>query len=108
MVARMSIFAMMLLLAAGRPGGVLEELDEARTALVTRVSPAVVQVLVTGYSPIKQGAVGLFARQQALGSGVIVDPSGFILTNEHVIHGAQRVVVLLPSGPGSYISAQRC
>jgi serine protease Do len=100
MVTRMSMVAMLLLLAAGRPAGVLEELDEARTALVSRVSPTVVQVLVTGYSPIKQGAVGLFARQQALGSGVIVDPSGFILTNEHVIHGAQRVVVLLPSGPG--------
>jgi len=34
-----------------------------------------------------------------------VDPTGYILTNEHVIHGAQRVSVLLPAVPGTSPSA---
>ena len=36
--------------------------------------------------------------QKTLGSGVIVDDSGFILTNNHVINGADRISVLLYDG----------
>jgi serine protease Do len=34
-------------------------------------------------------------REQSLGSGVIVNPNGYILTNNHVINGAKDVKVLL-------------
>jgi len=34
-------------------------------------------------------------RQTGLGSGVIVDPSGYILTNNHVIRGADEIKVTL-------------
>lgn len=34
-------------------------------------------------------------RQQGLGSGVIVDPRGYILTNEHVVRGADELTVAL-------------
>ncbi len=37
-------------------------------------------------------------RQRGLGSGVIIDPEGYILTNEHVVHGANKVTVTLPDG----------
>ena len=37
-------------------------------------------------------------KQRGLGTGVIVDPDGYILTNEHVIHGADKVTVTLPDG----------
>jgi serine protease Do len=37
-------------------------------------------------------------KQFGLGSGVIVDPQGYILTNEHVIDGADKIKVTLPDG----------
>lgn len=37
-------------------------------------------------------------KQRGLGTGVLIDPQGVILTNEHVIHGADKVTVTLPDG----------
>ncbi len=41
------------------------------------------------------GAVPEQRRGQALGSGVIVDPNGYILTNNHVVEKADRIQVTL-------------
>ena len=37
-------------------------------------------------------------RRFGLGSGVIIDARGFILTNEHVVAGADKITVTLASG----------
>ncbi len=37
-------------------------------------------------------------KQIGLGSGVIIDPEGYILTNEHVVDGADKITVTLPDG----------
>lgn len=37
-------------------------------------------------------------KQQGLGSGVIIDTEGFILTNEHVVSNADKITVTLPDG----------
>ncbi len=37
-------------------------------------------------------------RGHGLGTGVLIDPEGYILTNEHVVHGAEQVKVTLPDG----------
>lgn len=37
-------------------------------------------------------------KQMGLGSGVIIDPKGYILTNEHVINNADKITVTLPDG----------
>src|SRR4029077_18359193 len=70
-----------------------------------RVSPSVVQVLVTGYGPVEDPGRGdtdvVIGRQRSMGSGVIVDPDGFIITNAHVISGAQRVQVVVPAAHAS-------
>jgi serine protease Do len=90
---------------AARPAGgspVLHELNTAVAHLVAQVSPAVVQIRVTGYGPSgdSPGAEGpLVSRQRTIGSGVVVDSSGYVLTNDHVIRGAQRIQVVLPGSP---------
>ncbi len=57
-----------------------------REAALAKVQPSVVQVNVT----LSQGA--------GIGSGVIIDKRGFIVTNNHVIAGAQRIEVALLNG----------
>ena len=81
------------------PPGVLIQLNSALQSLAARVSPAVVQILVTGYGPLREedrSQTAFIVRQKAVGSGVIVDSSGYIMTNAHVVEGAQRIRVALP------------
>src|SRR5579859_6540752 len=78
-----------------KPNSLAEFSGEIRL-LSRRVSPAVVQISVSGYGPLDQStghSVGLFGRQDSLGSGVIVDPDGYIITNAHVVSGAVRIRV---------------
>ncbi len=82
-----------------QPMTVLQQMNSALQTLVAKVSPGVVQVLVTGIGTSvksEQGQTALIVRQHAVGSGVIVDPSGYIVTNAHVVQGAQRIRIALP------------
>jgi serine protease Do len=77
----------------------LMQINNAMEGLAAKVSPAVVQILVTGYGPLHEESrsqTALIVRQHAVGSGVIVDPTGYIITNNHVVEGAQRIRVALP------------
>src|SRR5246127_1520231 len=78
---------------------VLVQLNSALENLAARVSPAVVQILVTSYgtaSEENRSQTAFIVRQHAVGSGVIVDSNGYIMTNAHVVEGAQRIRVALP------------
>jgi serine protease Do len=78
---------------------VLGELNDELQQLAAQVSPAVVQILVTGYGPLREedkSQTAFIVRQHAVGSGVIVDSNGYIMTNAHVVEGAQRIRVALP------------
>jgi serine protease Do len=85
-------------------GDALRRWNESADALVRRVSPSVVQITVTGYGTVSEGDRGnagvVIGRQKAIGSGFVIDASGYILTNAHVVNGAQRVQVALPSAEG--------
>jgi len=43
-------------------------------------------------------------RRTGTGSGVIVDPNGYILTNNHVVDGATRIKVKLNKEPQEYVA----
>src|SRR5512143_3135719 len=65
--------------------------------VVERVSPAVVNIsaesIVREVDPFFGGLFGGPRRTQALGSGLIIDAAGIVLTNAHVIEGASKIVV---------------
>jgi serine protease Do len=70
---------------------------EATTRLV---SPSVVEIFTTSYAPgegVVPRTADLVTTQRASGSGVIVDPAGYIVTNAHVVRGAQRLRVEIPT-----------
>src|SRR4029077_19564893 len=80
--------------------GLLRDLNASVVDLTTRVSASVVQIIVTGYGPVddhtRNGETGVvIGPQRTSGSGAIIDPDGYIITNAHVVVGAKRVQVVL-------------
>lgn len=91
-----------------RDAGGLRQMSSAFEALADRVSPAVVEVLVSGYGADEEegGAPDApISRMSSQGSGVIVDPDGYIITNYHVINGAQQVKVVVTPPLGTHAQA---
>jgi serine protease Do len=87
---------------ANAPRGSLIDLSRSLQDLAAKVSPSVVQIFVTGYAaPDKEDRVssGEPALEHSSGSGVIVDPDGYIVTNGHVVENATRIEVELPFDP---------
>ncbi|MHB8735034.1 MAG: DegQ family serine endoprotease [Terriglobales bacterium] len=87
--------------------------DRAMEALAQRVTPAVVNIVVTSHAQNQGGDGNDAARQffgqffgghqppqgpqfeQGSGSGVILSPDGYIVTNNHVVEGATSIRVTL-------------
>ena len=80
----------------------LVRMNEAIAALTSQVWPSVVQILVTSYGPredLNRGDTStVVGRQRSSGSGFVIDPDGYVVTNAHVVSGAQRVQIVLPAG----------
>jgi serine protease Do len=77
----------------------LSDLSRSLQDLAAKVSPSVVQIFVTGYAAPDEedrAASGEPQLERSSGSGVIVDPDGYIVTNAHVVENATRIEVELP------------
>lgn len=79
-----------------RPGS-LGDLDASFRELAERVRPALVQIHAQTLAPGRGLVAGpdLVSPQSHIGSGVILDPAGYVVTNAHVVEGARRIRALL-------------
>ncbi len=116
------VLPVLLLLAA--PAANASELLPSMAALAAKVAPAVVSIAAMAPASTNQPLDGGSGKDRAsvfhptadtpgdaastvvpppktvesLGSGFVFDPSGYILTNNHVVNGANNVTVTFPDG----------
>ena len=72
----------------------LDSYSRTLASVVEKLSAAVVNIRVR--HPDRQGQQGL--ESGGTGSGFVIAPDGFILTNSHVVHGAAGLEVTLADG----------
>ena len=70
--------------------GILSSIADEVEAVVERVGPAVLHVRAIRGGPRRRGL--------SSGSGVVVSPDGYALTNSHVVHGSAGIEVELADG----------
>jgi S1-C subfamily serine protease len=80
------------------PAGQVQVLSEesAIVQATSKVGPAVVTVINT--LPPQRSLFGTSSQPEARGTGVLLDPNGYIVTNNHVVEGNQSLSVLLANG----------
>ena len=85
-------FSLLVALAASlSPLPLLAKVDPQVEAAVKAVYPALVRIYVVS----EEGGGGRMQKQRASGSGTIIHPDGYILTNHHVAGRATHIVVNL-------------
>ena len=76
----------------------LHVFSESVQQLSSTVTQSVVQVLTTGFgltTSEQKTDTAFLEAQRGIGAGVVLSPDGYIVTNAHVVEGAQRIRVRL-------------
>lgn len=82
--------------AEAGPSTLLQVTEEsAITETFDKVSPGVVTLIVQAQ---RLDTNGRMIRETNLGSGVVIDDRGYIVTNEHVVRGATQITVIMSDG----------
>jgi serine protease Do len=68
------------------------------------VAKSVVQIFVTSYEPILKTGQLQITKVRGTGSGVIVDPNGYIITNLHVVRGAVKIKIIIQKEPNKNLN----
>ena len=117
-VLKTAILSAALILAGAPLGALAKPAPDSFAGLAARLSPAVVNISTSQKidrpdagevpqfppgSPYEEMFKDYYDQQQAsqvtsLGSGFVIDPSGVIVTNNHVIEGADEIAVNFPDG----------
>ncbi|MCE5311352.1 MAG: trypsin-like peptidase domain-containing protein [Acidobacteriales bacterium] len=96
---------------AGGRSRTLAEFGAAIEEVARNASPSVVQLEVRTRAPLdedEEEPAGFLAQKTVSGSGVIVDPDGYIITNAHVVKGATRISVsVIDHGPQAHAEGHR-
>ncbi len=80
---------------SGTEESLMAELDRAVSSIVKRIAPSVVNIKV---KITKENIFGDDIQGEGLGSGVIYDSRGYIITNNHVAGEAEELIVTLWDG----------
>jgi S1-C subfamily serine protease len=84
--------------AADRDDALLDAYSRAVVSASEKVSPSVVNIEVQQSRKGRTVAPRMAREMNASGSGFLFTPDGFILTNSHVIHEAETIIVVVPDG----------
>ena len=82
----------------------IQRIHQGSRDLARASGPAVVQISVRGRAALSEGDVrqtGFVADRRATGSGVIVDPDGYIVTDAHIVIDARHIDVSVIDGAQS-------
>jgi len=87
----------------GNETDVLRSLENAAVKVVEKVGPAVVRIETVEKAVVNDFFVGqIIQEREGIGSGVIIDEDGHIITNNHVISDASEIMVYLPNRTDPY------
>ncbi len=83
-----------------RPPSLAMQLDKLNCGVARKVKPTVVAIIARKARGAKEGTLTRSekALQRDFGSGFLIDQEGFILTNHHLVEGAQALEVSLADG----------
>jgi S1-C subfamily serine protease len=73
-----------------------DSVRDAPAQIARDVGPAVVTVV--SQLPSQSNFFGTYQPPPARGSGVIIDPHGYVITNNHVVEGAEALYIVLADG----------